>query len=168
MNHQYKLAEYQTQVGSDHVQTEHHPTLLGISLLVEPAFDDHVLAHHAQTDDHPQQQPYRQPVRQAVAQYCCPDDTGAGGIGPDMTDTGNQPVTDLAAQHQTKIVGRHQCADPQAVDIVGSQAQGKIGAQKPRADQHHQRSKIQGAKRLPDLVHGVPCSSVCGPPAILR
>ncbi|MNV62782.1 hypothetical protein D3C71_1553430 [compost metagenome] len=62
MHDQNQLPQYQAQVGSDHVAAEHQSALLGIRLLVEPAFDDHVLAHHAETDDHPQEQPRRQPI----------------------------------------------------------------------------------------------------------
>ena len=53
MDHQDQLAKHQAQVGGDHVAAEHRATLLGIGLFVEPALDDHVLAHHAEADHHP-------------------------------------------------------------------------------------------------------------------
>ena len=153
VNRQDQLPKHQAQIGGDHVKAEHHAALPGFGLFVKPAFDDHVLAHHAQTNDHPQQQPDRQPVRQPVTQHRRPDDTGTRGVGTNMPDPGNQPVANLASQHQAKVVGRHQRTDPQAVDIVGGQAQGQISTQQAGADQHHQRGKIQRSKGLPDLVH---------------
>ncbi|MNT60308.1 hypothetical protein D3C72_1978820 [compost metagenome] len=84
------------------------------------------------------------------------DDPGTGGIGTDMANPGNQPVTDLAAQGQTEIVGRHERTDPEAVDMIGSQAQGQVSTQQAGTNQHHQRSEIQRAKRLPDLSHQRP------------
>ena len=59
---QNQLPEHQAQIRGNHIQAEHHAALLGVGLLVKPAFDDHVLAHHAQTHDNPEQQPDRQPV----------------------------------------------------------------------------------------------------------
>jgi hypothetical protein len=43
-----------------------------------------------------------------------------------MPDPRDQPVADLAAQHQAEIVGRHQRTDPEPVDIVSGQTQGQI------------------------------------------
>ncbi|MNT27022.1 hypothetical protein D3C72_1626310 [compost metagenome] len=126
MHDQNQLAEDQAQVRSDHVAAEHQATLIGVRLFVEPALDHHVLAHHAQTDDGPQHQPRRQPIDQTVAKHRRPDDPGTGRISTDVPDPGNQSVTDLAAQHQTEIVGRHQRADPEAVDIVSGQTQCQI------------------------------------------
>lgn len=57
VNHQHQLTQYQPRVGCNHVAAEDHAALFGGRLLVQPALDDHVLAHHAQTDDHPQHQP---------------------------------------------------------------------------------------------------------------
>jgi len=56
---QNQLPQHQAQVRSDHVTAEHHAALIGIGLLIEPALDDHVLAHHAQTHYDPQEQPGR-------------------------------------------------------------------------------------------------------------
>ena len=112
VNHQNQLPEHQPQVRGDHVQAEHHAALFGVGLLVKPALDDHVLAHHAKADDQTQQQPDRQPVGQPVTQHRRADDPGASGVRPDMPHAGNQPVPKLAAQHQAKIVGRHQGTDP--------------------------------------------------------
>ncbi|MNZ92837.1 hypothetical protein D3C78_1118780 [compost metagenome] len=150
---QDQLAQHQPQVRGDHIAAEHHATLLGIGLLVEPALDDHVLAHHPEADNHPQHDPGRQPVHQAMAQHCRPDNPGAGRIGADVADTSDQPVADLATQHQAEIVGGHQRTDPEAVHMVGGQAQGQVSTQEARADQHHQRGEIKRSKRFPDLAH---------------
>ncbi|MNI05392.1 hypothetical protein D3C73_583430 [compost metagenome] len=150
---QNQLPQHQPQVRSDHVAAEDHAALIGIGLFIEPALDHHVLAHHAEADDHPQKQPGRQPVHQAMAEHRRANDPGTRRIGPDMPDPGNQPVTDLAPQHQAEIVGSHQRTDPQTVDMVGSQAQRQVSTQQARADQHHQRGEIQCSKGFPDLAH---------------
>ncbi|MNL53490.1 hypothetical protein D3C87_1767410 [compost metagenome] len=126
MHDQNQLTQHQAQVGSDHVTAEHQTALLGLGLLVEPAFDDHVLAHHAKADDDPQKQPRGQPVHQAMAKHRRTDDPGTRRIGSNMPDPGNQPMADLATQHQAEIVGCHQRTDPQAVDVIGRQAQGQV------------------------------------------
>ncbi|MNP20310.1 hypothetical protein D3C76_1128760 [compost metagenome] len=59
VHHQDQLPQHQPQVGGDHIAAEHRATLLGLGLLVEPAFDDHVLTHHSQANDDPQEQPGR-------------------------------------------------------------------------------------------------------------
>ena len=153
MHHQDQLPQHQAKVGRNHIAAEHYATLLGIRLLVKPAFDDHVLAHHPQAHDDPQHDPGRQPVDQAMAQHRRADDPGTGGIRTDMPDPGDQAVADLAAQYQAGIVGRHQRTDPQAVDVVGRQAQGQVRTEQAGADQHHQGGEIKGSKRFPDLAH---------------
>ena len=153
MHDQDQLAQHQPKVGRNHVAAEHYTALLGIRLLVEPTLDDHVLAHHPQAHDHPQHNPGWQPINQTVTQHCCADDPRAGGVGTNMPDPGNQAVPELAAQHQAKIVGSHQCTHPQAVDIVCCQAQSQISTKQAGADQHHQGGEIKGSKRFPDLAH---------------
>ncbi|MNX88654.1 hypothetical protein D3C86_1206320 [compost metagenome] len=153
MHDQNQLPHHQAQVRGDHVTAEYQPALIGIGLFIEPALDHHVLAHHAEADDHPQEQPGRQPIGQAMTQHRRADNPGTGRVGPDMPDPGNQPVTDLAPQHQAEVVGGHQSTDPQAVDMVGRQAQAQVSTQQARADQHHQRGEIQRSKGFPDLAH---------------
>ncbi|MNZ76856.1 hypothetical protein D3C78_953780 [compost metagenome] len=126
---QNQLTQHQAQVGGDHIAAEHHAALLGVSLLVQPALDDHVLAHHAQPHDHPQHQPGREPVDQPVTEHRRADDPRTGRISPDMPDPGNQPVTDFSAQHQAEIVGGHQCTNPQTVDMVRGEAQRQVGTE---------------------------------------
>ncbi len=153
VHHQYQLTQHQAQVGRDHVPTEYRAPVLHVRLLVEPAFDDHVLTHHAQAHDHPQPDPGRQPVGQAMPKHGGADDPGAGGIGAYMPYSADEPVADLAAHGKAEVVGRHQGTDPQAIDVVGSQAQRQVGTEQARADQHHQCSEIQRLKRLPDSAH---------------
>ncbi|MNJ53300.1 hypothetical protein D3C77_486840 [compost metagenome] len=88
-------------------------------LLVEPAFHHHIQAHHAQADQQPQYQPDGQPVDQAMAEHRRAHPAGAGRIGADVPDPGNQVVADLAAQHQPQVIGRHQRAHPQAIHHLG-------------------------------------------------
>ncbi|MNV62783.1 hypothetical protein D3C71_1553440 [compost metagenome] len=57
------------------------------------------------------------------------DDPGTSGIRSNMPDPGNQPMADLAAQHKAEIVGGHQRTDPQAIDVIGSQAQCQVSTQ---------------------------------------
>ncbi|MNO94730.1 hypothetical protein D3C76_863570 [compost metagenome] len=129
VHHQNQLAEHQPQVRGDHVATEYRTAVLGIGLFVEPAFDDHVLAHHPQADHHPQPDPGRQPIGHAMAEHRRADDTGAGGIRANVPYPADQPVADLAAHGQAEVVGRHQRTDPQAVDMVGRQAQCQVGTE---------------------------------------
>ncbi|MNV74806.1 hypothetical protein D3C71_1680570 [compost metagenome] len=88
-----------------------------------------------------------------MAEHRRADDAGASGIGANVPYPANQPVADLAAYRQAKVVGRHQGTHPQAVDMIGCQAQGQVGTEQARADQHHQRGEIQRLKRLPDISH---------------
>ena len=153
VHHQNQLAKHQPQIRGNHVTAEHRAPVFHIGLLVEPALDDHVLAHHPQADDHAQPYPGRQPAGQAMTEHRGADDTGTGGIGAYVPYPPDQPVANLATNRQAKVVGRHQRTHPQAVDMVGRQAQGQVGAEQARADQHHQRGEIQRLKRLPYISH---------------
>jgi len=153
VHHQDQLAKHQAKVGRNHVATEHRPSVLGLGLLIEPAFDDHVLAHHPQADDHPQPDPHRQPAGHAMPQHGRADDASARGVGPDVPYPADQAVADLAAHGQAEVVGGHQGTDPQAVDMIGRQAQRQVGTEQARADQHHQGGEIQRLKGLPDVSH---------------
>ncbi len=112
VHNQDQLPQHQAQVGSDHITAEHDATLLGFRLLIQPALDDHVLAHHAQAHDHPQEQPGGQPIDQPMTQHRRTDDPGTGGISADMPDPRNQPMADFASQHQAEVVGSHQRTHP--------------------------------------------------------
>ncbi|MNN61745.1 hypothetical protein D3C81_1769970 [compost metagenome] len=129
MHHQDQLAEHQAQVRGDHVAAEHRATVLGVGLFIEPALDDHVLAHHPQADHHPQPDPSRQPVGHAMAEHRRADDARAGRIGADVPYPADQPVADLAAHGQAEVVGRHQRTDPQTVDMIGRQAQCQVSTE---------------------------------------
>ncbi|MNM88297.1 hypothetical protein D3C81_1005070 [compost metagenome] len=146
MHHQHQLAEHQAEVGRHHVAGEHRAALAGVRLLVEPALDDHVLAHHPQADQHAQQQPHRQPGDQADTQHRCGDHAAAGDVGADVPDPGDQPVADLAAEHQAAVVGRHHAADPQSVDLALGEEQSQVGTEQTGAGQHHQGGEVESTE----------------------
>ena len=142
---QSQLAKDQSQIGGRHVATEHQAPLLGFGLLVEPTLDDHVLAHHAQAHQHAQEQPERQPLHQSVAEHRCGNHPRAGHVGTDVPYPTDQPMPQLATQHQAEIVGRHQCSDPQTIHGIG-QTQGQIGTEQTGTEQHQQSGKVQRAE----------------------
>lgn len=62
-------------------------------------------------------------LRQAVPQHRSGNDAGAGHVGADMPDAGDQKVADLATDHQPDVVGGDDGADQRAADVDGGQPQ---------------------------------------------
>ncbi|MNN50329.1 hypothetical protein D3C81_1649090 [compost metagenome] len=143
--HQHQLTERKAQVAGRHVDREHPAALARLGLLVEPALHHHELAHHAQTDEKAQRQPGADPLEQTMGDHRGGHHPAGGDIGAHVADLGDQPMTELAAQHQPGVVGGHQPAGLTG-RARGGQTQGQVGGQQAGAEQHQQGGGVQRGK----------------------
>src|SRR5690606_31789132 len=133
-----QLPQPQTEEGHQHIAGKYPSPLMGFGLLVQPAFQHHVLAHHGHAHQPAQYQPDLNAGGQRVAEHGGGDHSGAGDEGANVPDPGNQPVPDRGAHDQPNVIGGHQDTDPDFAHIGGGQAKSEVGTEQPAAEQHEE------------------------------
>lgn len=133
---QYRLTQCQSQEGHDHVAGKYHSPLMGLGLLVQPAFKHHVLTHHRHAHQHAKYQPDFYADGKRVANYGSCHHSCTGDKCTDVPHPGYQSVPYPSAHHQTDVVARREHANPHLPLPFPRQAEPDIGAQETASDEH--------------------------------
>jgi len=148
-----ELARARAEIAHQHVDGEHASAQFARRSLVQPAFDDHVHAHHAQAGKHAQRQPHPRVHERALHQDARAIDRGEHGKGADMPDALQDARTDPSAHHEADIKAGHDDTD-QGIRCSGdTQAQGQEGAEVATAQHEGQDGKKQGEQGKQGLAH---------------
>ena len=137
------LPDHQTQAGHDHIEGKNTAALLLICLIIEPAFQHHVLRDHRRAGQKPQEHPDRQQGGNRLGQNQHRHHGGGNRIRPDMPYLLHQLMTKPRAQYLTRIKRSNQQTDPDLADPLLRQVQGNKGVIQPRTHRHQQGGKIQ-------------------------